>query len=354
MLYALYAPTNVIPGTCVIPCLVCIRGLTSAVFFLARRYGKVDVFVDTHIYTAHSTASDALYAGVPVVTLASGSFQVQVDGGFPRCPLWGCLYICRVPASPHSGPCGDLGVERSWPQRAHNALLSGRQFCCPGCRNWRLDLSQLAVGFFRDDHSLRRAHCVGVREHSASAICVPGHWRPLPQPPSHGSVTVDCSLLGCSDRVPVQCGATTYPSAAPCQRLVAPLFDFRSTARNIERAYAAMWDVRLTQVAASAHRGGSGTACSSVSPQREYRMCLLGWVPMHIVVDPMRRRRPVLPPEAGVIDSQLLLRSEDELRSALVAVKVSTSLGCFLSLWTLTQEQMLNVHRWMPFVYMAG
>ncbi len=40
------------------------------------RYLQVDLFLDSHLYTAHSTASDCLWVGAPVVTAPSDTFQV--------------------------------------------------------------------------------------------------------------------------------------------------------------------------------------------------------------------------------------------------------------------------------------
>ena len=42
------------------------------------RYQAVDVFLDTHWYTAHSTASDALWGAAPLLTCPSASFQGRV------------------------------------------------------------------------------------------------------------------------------------------------------------------------------------------------------------------------------------------------------------------------------------
>ena len=43
-----------------------------------ERHRLADLFLDTFIYNAHTTASDALWAGLPVVTLCGGSFQSRV------------------------------------------------------------------------------------------------------------------------------------------------------------------------------------------------------------------------------------------------------------------------------------
>jgi predicted O-linked N-acetylglucosamine transferase (SPINDLY family)/Flp pilus assembly protein TadD len=42
------------------------------------RLGHADLFIDTYPYTAHTTASDALWAGVPVLTQAGRSFASRV------------------------------------------------------------------------------------------------------------------------------------------------------------------------------------------------------------------------------------------------------------------------------------
>jgi len=44
------------------------------------RYRQADLFLDTHPYNAHTTAADALMAGLPVVTSMGGSFPSRVAG----------------------------------------------------------------------------------------------------------------------------------------------------------------------------------------------------------------------------------------------------------------------------------
>ncbi|MDB5895121.1 MAG: acetylglucosamine transferase [Rhodoferax sp.] len=44
------------------------------------RYRQADLFLDTHPYNAHTTAADALMAGLPVVTYMGGSFPSRVAG----------------------------------------------------------------------------------------------------------------------------------------------------------------------------------------------------------------------------------------------------------------------------------
>ena len=53
------------------------------------RYAAVDVFLDTRVYGAHTTAADALWAGVPVVTMEGAGFQGRVAASLLRaigCP----------------------------------------------------------------------------------------------------------------------------------------------------------------------------------------------------------------------------------------------------------------------------
>ncbi len=52
---------------------------------LARHLGRqaqADLFLDTNPYNAHATASDALWAGLPVLTLRGKSFVSRVSAGF--------------------------------------------------------------------------------------------------------------------------------------------------------------------------------------------------------------------------------------------------------------------------------
>jgi protein O-GlcNAc transferase len=44
------------------------------------RYRQADIFLDTHPYNAHTTAADALMAGLPVVTYLGGAFPSRVAG----------------------------------------------------------------------------------------------------------------------------------------------------------------------------------------------------------------------------------------------------------------------------------
>jgi len=42
------------------------------------RYRQADLFLDTHPYNAHTTANDAIRAGLPLLTLLGGSFPSRV------------------------------------------------------------------------------------------------------------------------------------------------------------------------------------------------------------------------------------------------------------------------------------
>lgn len=48
------------------------------------RYRLADLFLDTFPYNAHTTAADALFAGLPVVTWGGGAFQSRVAGSLLR------------------------------------------------------------------------------------------------------------------------------------------------------------------------------------------------------------------------------------------------------------------------------
>lgn len=53
------------------------------------RYRQADLFLDTHPYNAHTTAADALMAGLPVVTYMGNSFPSRVAGSL--------LYAAGIP-----------------------------------------------------------------------------------------------------------------------------------------------------------------------------------------------------------------------------------------------------------------
>jgi predicted O-linked N-acetylglucosamine transferase (SPINDLY family) len=61
------------------------------------RYVLADLFLDTAPYGAHTTASDALWMGVPVLTLSGRSFAARVCGSLVRSAGLGEL-VCATPA----------------------------------------------------------------------------------------------------------------------------------------------------------------------------------------------------------------------------------------------------------------
>jgi predicted O-linked N-acetylglucosamine transferase (SPINDLY family) len=48
------------------------------------RFKRADLFLDTSPYNAHTTASDALWSGVPVVTCLGATFAGRVAGSLVR------------------------------------------------------------------------------------------------------------------------------------------------------------------------------------------------------------------------------------------------------------------------------
>src|SRR6185295_20078212 len=44
------------------------------------RHGVADLFLDTLPYNAHTTANDALFAGLPLITCAGETFASRVSG----------------------------------------------------------------------------------------------------------------------------------------------------------------------------------------------------------------------------------------------------------------------------------
>ncbi len=95
-------------------------------FHLAR-YPLADLFLDTAPYGAHTTASDALWMGVPVLTLSGHSFASRVCGSLVRSaglPELGCEsaeeYVDRAVA---------LGRDRHKLRRYRDRLVEQRDTC---------------------------------------------------------------------------------------------------------------------------------------------------------------------------------------------------------------------------------
>ena len=64
-------------STCLLVCMPLFLA-SPRVMLSCRLAHSVDLFVDTHFYTAHSTASDALWSGVPLLAMPSPTFQGRV------------------------------------------------------------------------------------------------------------------------------------------------------------------------------------------------------------------------------------------------------------------------------------
>jgi len=91
------------------------------------RYPLADLFLDTAPYGAHTTASDALWMGVPVLTLSGRSFASRVCGSLVRAaglPELACAspeeYVDRAVA---------LGRDRAMARRYREQLAARRDSC---------------------------------------------------------------------------------------------------------------------------------------------------------------------------------------------------------------------------------
>jgi len=64
------------------PARILFAGRTASFAQHLGRQALADLFLDTHPYNAHATASDALWAGLPIVTLRGSSFAARVTASF--------------------------------------------------------------------------------------------------------------------------------------------------------------------------------------------------------------------------------------------------------------------------------
>lgn len=95
-------------------------------FHLAR-YALADLFLDTAPYGAHTTASDALWTGVPVLTLSGRSFASRVCGSLVRAAGIGEL-VCES-AAQFVETAVRLGSDRAALQPLRERLRAGRDSC---------------------------------------------------------------------------------------------------------------------------------------------------------------------------------------------------------------------------------
>ncbi|MFD2233326.1 tetratricopeptide repeat protein [Phaeospirillum tilakii] len=91
------------------------------------RYPAADLFLDTSPYGAHTTASDALWMGVPVLTLAGRSFAARVCGSLVRAA--GLPELVCDDATAYVEQAIALGRDRARLQALRDRLVAGRDQC---------------------------------------------------------------------------------------------------------------------------------------------------------------------------------------------------------------------------------
>lgn len=91
------------------------------------RYPLADLFLDTAPYGAHTTASDALWMGVPVLTMAGHSFASRVCASLVRAAdLAELVCGCR---EAYEDRAVELATRRGWLQALRDRLRTGRDRC---------------------------------------------------------------------------------------------------------------------------------------------------------------------------------------------------------------------------------
>lgn len=91
------------------------------------RYGLADLFLDTTPYGAHTTANDALWVGVPVLTLSGRSFASRVGGSLVRSA--GLPELVVTSASDYVDLAVALGHDAERRQTLRDHLQRGRDTC---------------------------------------------------------------------------------------------------------------------------------------------------------------------------------------------------------------------------------
>jgi predicted O-linked N-acetylglucosamine transferase (SPINDLY family) len=99
------------------------------------RYRQADLFLDTHPYNAHTTAADALMAGLPVVTYMGNSFPSRVAGSLLNAINLPELITDSLPAYEKlslmvalDSSFRDRCREKIQKNRAHSALFDTQRF----------------------------------------------------------------------------------------------------------------------------------------------------------------------------------------------------------------------------------
>jgi predicted O-linked N-acetylglucosamine transferase (SPINDLY family) len=91
------------------------------------RYALADLFLDTTPYGAHTTASDALWMGVPVLTLSGRSFASRVCGSLVRAAGIPEL-VCQT-AEAYIGQAAAFGKDRASLRPLREKLQAARATC---------------------------------------------------------------------------------------------------------------------------------------------------------------------------------------------------------------------------------
>ncbi|MBF0271302.1 MAG: glycosyl transferase [Magnetococcales bacterium] len=91
------------------------------------RYPLVDLMLDSTPYGAHTTASDALWMGVPILTMAGLSFAARVCGSLVRAA--GLEELVCATADEYVARAVELGTNRALLDSYRARLVSGRDRC---------------------------------------------------------------------------------------------------------------------------------------------------------------------------------------------------------------------------------
>jgi predicted O-linked N-acetylglucosamine transferase (SPINDLY family) len=112
------------------------------------RYRLADVFLDTYPYNGHTTASDALLAGLPVVTLSGETFASRVAGS-----LLNDLGLAEQWAASNLDDYKRKAIEVAARTARASALRSQLEVRCAG--GWPLGIAQQLKGFLGALESIR-------------------------------------------------------------------------------------------------------------------------------------------------------------------------------------------------------
>ena len=150
----------------------------------------IDLFLDTAVYTAHSTASDALWAGVPIVTLFGAAFQVRCDCAHGTSEAHIHLHIHTHTHTQGSStfsaiPCAPIPSSKSLSRLCYVRRRAGPSCCLRATLRW-LSLA-------------RHTQLAGVRSRGGRACDV------------HATAATGTRSSNCTQvRAVVHCGADCY------------------------------------------------------------------------------------------------------------------------------------------------